>query len=459
MRQRAFAAVLAAALSGVIVQVHAGQLGPSTAPTFSKEVAPILYKNCTTCHRPGELAPMSLLTYADARPWARSITDHVTRGTMPPWHADKAYGRFANERRLTDAEKDTIARWVAAGAPEGDAKDLPVAPRYVDGWTIGQPDVILSMQEQYPIPAAGTVPYSYFEVPTNFTEDKWVQAFELRPGDRSVVHHVIVYTKSPEAAQPGRGQPSDGRLEGSREPPFRPADGMDFPREGAGQRQVAHRTPVLPNDRPAPRGLDGSIGGYVPGTSSRVFTPGTAMRLAAGQTLVFQMHYTTTGKATSDRTRIGFVFAKEPPKTEIMLTALINANFQIPAGAAEHRIDAEATITRNVTLWSMLPHTHVRGIRWRYEATYPDGRTETILSVPKYDFNWQTDYIFTEPLKLPKGTKVHATAWYDNSRSNKSNRDPTSAVWWGDQTWEEMMFTAFTFSIDGSAATSSGGQQ
>ena len=437
MRPRAFAAALAAVLSGIIVQVHAGQLSPTTTPTFSKDVAPILYKNCATCHRPGELAPMSLLTYADARPWARSIRDHVTRGTMPPWHAVAAYGHFANERRLTEVEKDTIARWFAAGAPEGDVRDLPVAPRYAEGWTIGQPDVILSMQEEYPIPAAGTIPYSYFEVPTNFTEDKWIQAFELRPGDKSVVHHIILYTKSPRAGQGGRGQPSDGRFEGSP------------------QASVAVGARVLPNDRPAPRGLGlaGSILSYVPGTSSRVFAPGTAMRLVAGSTLVFQMHYTTTGKATADRTRIGFVFAKKAPKNEIMLEALSNPNFQIPAGAAEYRVDAETTVKADVTLYSMLPHAHVRGIRWRYEATYPDGRTDTILSVPKYDFNWQTDYIFAQPLRLPRGTRIHATAWYDNSRANRLNPDPTADVRWGDQTWEEMMFTGFTFSIDGSAAT------
>ena len=437
MRPRAFAAALAAVLSGIIVQVHAGQLAPSTTPTFSKDVAPILYKNCATCHRPGELAPMSLLTYADARPWARSIRDHVMRGTMPPWHADAAYGRYANERRLTEVEKDTIARWFAAGAPEGDARDLPVAPRYAEGWTIGQPDAILSMQEEYPIPAAGTIPYSYFEVPTNFTEDKWIQAFELRPGDKSVVHHIILYTKSPRAGQGGRGQPSDARVEGSP------------------QASVAVRAPDLPNDRPASRGLGlaGSILGYIPGTTSRVFAPGAAMRLVAGSTLVFQMHYTTTGKATADRTRIGLVFAKKAPKNEIRLEALSNPDFQIPAGAAEYRVDAETTVKADVTLYSMLPHAHVRGIRWRYEATYPDGRTETILSVPKYDFNWQTDYIFAQPLRLPRGTKIHATAWYDNSRANRSNPDPTADVRWGDQTWEEMMFTGFTFSIDGSAAT------
>jgi hypothetical protein len=166
-------------------------------PTFSKDVAPILYRNCTTCHRPGEIAPMSLLTYREARPWARAIREEVREGTMPPWHAAPEHGRFKNERRLTDTERDIIIRWVAGGAPEGESRDLPPAPTYVEGWTF-QPDLVLSMQEDYPIPAEGELDYKYFEVPTNFTEDKWVQAFEVRPGDPAVVHHVIVYSRAPE---------------------------------------------------------------------------------------------------------------------------------------------------------------------------------------------------------------------------------------------------------------------
>jgi hypothetical protein len=186
----------------------------------------------------------------------------------------------------------------------------------------------------------------------------------------------------------------------------------------------------------------------VPGEGSRVYPAGTAARLIAGSTLVFQMHYTTTGKPTTDRTRIGLIFAKERPKTELRGTALINGNLHIPAGAPDHRVDATMTINRDITLWGMLPHTHVRGKRWTYEVKYPDGRTETLLSVPKYDFDWQTDYVFKTPVKLPKGTTLHATAWYDNSPGNKSNPDPSKDVWWGDQTWEEMMFTGLTFSVD-----------
>jgi hypothetical protein len=288
--------------------------------------------------------------------------------------------------------------------------------------------------ETGPIPE-GTIGYQYFEVPTNFAEDKWVQAFEVRPSNRAVVHHVIVYARPPKVER--------------RVAAFRPAAGMDIPAGQSGGRPLPpeERKPIGPNDRPAPRMLGPSIGGYVPGTATRAYPAGTATRLVAGSTLIFQMHYTTIGKATTDRTEIGFIFAKEPPKTELLGTALINGSLDIPPGDPDRRVDAETTVMQDITLWSLLPHTHVRGKRWEYEAIYPDGRTETILAVPRYDFNWQTEYEFKQPLNLPKGTKIHAVAWYDNSPANKSNPDPTKEVWWGDQTWEEMMFTGLTYSL------------
>ena len=419
------------------------------APTFSKDVAPILYKNCTNCHRPGEIAPMSLLTYADARPWARSIATRVANNTMPPWHADPSHGEFLNDRRLSSAEKETILAWVREGAPEGDPKDLPPQPTYAEGWMIGQPDVVLAMQEDYPIPASGTVAYQYFEVPTNFTEDRWVQAFEVRPGNRAVVHHVIVYTRNPQQAQQSRPAPASGAARP--QPPFTFAEGMDIPAGQTGGKELPEdqRRPLGPNDRPQPKGgVNGSVGAYVPGNGYRIYQPGTATRLRAGSMLVFQIHYTTTGKETTDRTSIGLILAKEKPKTELAGVVLANGSLHIPAGEANARVDAQLTINRDVTVWSILPHTHVRGKRWSYDAIYPDGRTETLLAVPNYDFEWQTDYIYKQPIKLPKGTKIHATAWYDNSPANKSNPDPTKDVWWGDQTWEEMMFTGITVSID-----------
>jgi mono/diheme cytochrome c family protein len=429
--------------------------GPDTV-TFSRDVAPIFYKNCTSCHRPGEIAPMSLITYKDARPWAKSIGTRVSSGTMPPWHADPAYGHFLNDRRLSDADRTTIARWVAGGALEGNASDLPPPPTYASGWTIGQPDAVFSMQEDYPVPAAGTIAYQYFEVPTNLTEDKWIQAFEVKAGNPKVVHHVIVFARAPETPEPRPAAPAVPRPA----PLFEFTPGEDIPagQSGGPEPPPDQRKPLGPNDRPAPK-MGPPVGGFAPGQFVRVYQEGTAMKLPAGSVLILQMHYTAASQPSTDRTRIPVKYAARAPQTQLHWASLVNGALHIPPGAADHRVDAEMTIGRDITMWSMLPHTHVRGKRWTYEAIYPDGRKETILSVPKYDFNWQTDYVFTQPLKFPKGTKIHATAWYDNSAANPSNPDPGKDVWWGDQTWEEMMFTGLTFSVDPAKPATSAGQK
>jgi hypothetical protein len=439
----------------------------TAGPTFSKDVAPILYKNCTNCHRPGEIAPMSLLTYKEARPWAKSIGTQVAKSAMPPWHADPAHGEFVNDRRLSDRDKATIVAWANAGAPEGNPADLPPTPTYESEWLLGKPDAVFSMQEDYPVPAEGTVAYQYFLVPTNLTEDKWIQAMEVRAGDPKVLHHVIVYAQLPAPPAPPAGAtapvppPAMPPAQVARPVPLFTFADESMTRIPAGQTggpplPPEQRKAPGPNDRPMPRRMGPPVGGFAPGQMVRVYQDGTGMKIPAGTTLIFQMHYTPAGKPTTDRTRVGVKFSRTKPQTEVRFASLVNGSLHIPAGASDHRVDAEMTINQNVTMWSMLPHTHVRGIRWTYEAAYPDGKTETILSVPKYDFNWQTDYVFKQPLKLPKGTKLHATAWYDNSANNKSNPDPTKDVWWGDQTWEEMMYTGLTFSIDAPPASTAG---
>jgi hypothetical protein len=462
MKNYAFAAAMALSLAGLAAGARVGAQAPARSgsiPTFNTEVAPILYKNCTSCHRPGEIGPMSLLTYTEARPWAKSIGNQVARGVMPPWHADPSHGEFLNDRRLSAADKDVIAKWVGAGAPEGDPKDAPTPPLYASGWNIGQPDAVFTMQEDYPVPAEGTVAYKYFEIPTNLTEDRWVTAVEVKAGDPSLVHHVIVYARVPPSTQPAAAAapaaaPAPGATPAPRPLPLFqfPAGSTDVPAGSTGGPALSAEQQV-PNDRPAPRRLGTTIGGFAPGQNARVYQDGTAMKLPAGATLIFQIHYTANGKPSTDRTRIAVVYAKEKPKTEVRFAALIKGTLHIPAGDSNHVEETEMTINRDVTMWSMLPHTHVRGKRWAYEAIYPDGRKETILAVPNYDFNWQTDYVFKQPLKLPKGTKIHATAWYDNSKGNKSNPDPSKDVWWGDQTWDEMMFTGLTFSVDPTAPT------
>ncbi len=272
----------------------------------------------------------------------------------------------------------------------------------------------------------------------------------MKAGDPKVLHHVIVYARPPApATPPAPAAAANGPRPTPPPPLFDFAPNMDVPAGQTGGRQLPpeQRKPAFANQR-GPVRLGPAIGGFAPGQFIRVYQEGTAMKIPAGTTLVLQMHYTAAGKATTDRTRIAVKFAKTTPTTQLRWASLANGALHIPAGADNHRVDAEMTIGQDITLWSLLPHTHVRGKAWTYEVTYPDGRKETILNVPKYDFNWQTDYVFKEPLKFPKGTKIHATAWYDNSTANKSNPDPTKDVWWGDQTWEEMMFSALTFSID-----------
>src|SRR5262249_18311449 len=271
--------------------------------------------NCATCHRPGEIAPMSLLTYKDARPWAKSIREEVATGAMPPWHADPSHGQFANDRRLNETDKDTILKWVSAGAPEGDPADLPPAPKYVDGWQIGQPDAVVSMNEDYSVPADGTVEYKYFSVPTNFDEDKWIQAIEIRPGNRAVVHHVIVFARDPKPAPRPAVQPTTRPT-----PTFVFAEGMEEPPNP--DAEAKKKTPL--NDRPAPRPLGSFIGGFAPGQLNRIYAPGSGIRLPAGAILTFQMHYTANGTATSDRTKVGFIFATERPAQEVRVAELSN---------------------------------------------------------------------------------------------------------------------------------------
>lgn len=420
----------AAVVFGATV-LHAGRVleqaaAPASVPTFSKDVAPILFRNCTSCHRPGEIAPMSLLTYEDARPWAKAIRDEVGEGHMPPWHAEAPHGTFVGERRLTEAEKATLLAWASNGAPQGDLKDLPPAPTYTDGWMIGKPDVVLEMAEDYKVPADGVVQYEYFYIPTNFTDARWVKAIEVRPGNRSVVHHVLVYYRAaPDLQRTPVLQPN---AEQSRTPPANRTVGVraNPPRPGMPPRRI--------------------LGTYAPGTNPQIMPAGTALRLEPGGILELQMHYTTTGEAASDRTKVGLVFAKEEGLREVRASQFINGAFTLPAGAADVAVDAEVGFLQDTTIWGIFPHTHLRGTKWRYVLELPDGTKRTILDVPRYDFNWQHYYMFKEPLEIPKGSKIVSTAWYDNSTRNKANPDPKTDVKWGEQTWEEMQYTGLLFS-------------
>ncbi|HLK48538.1 MAG TPA: hypothetical protein VKT49_10405 [Bryobacteraceae bacterium] len=403
------------------------------APTFSKEVAPILYKNCVSCHRPGEIAPMSLLTYEQARPWAKSIREKVVSGQMPPWHSSQPHGIFANDRRLTDQEKNTLIAWVDAGAPQGENADLPQMPQFSEGWQIGKPDVVLSMAKPYDVPASGTIAYQFFTIPTNFTEDKWVQAIELRPGTRSVVHHILAFVREP-------GKPAEAPAYMTVVPrmPRLPAA-----REGNAAQQNQNANPGT------------LIATEAPGTNPLIFEPGSALRIPAGASILFQMHYTANGKAVTDQSSIGLIFAKGTPQREIRTGSFYNPLMKVPAGVTDQAVDCAIEFTEDTHITALFPHTHLRGKSWEYRLIYPDGQSQVVLSVPKYDFNWQTYYVFTTPLAAPKGSRLEATAHYDNSVNNKWNPDPKIDVRWGEQTWQEMQYSGITYYMDRPAGSAS----
>jgi len=415
-------------VSIVAVMAQSGE-----TPTFSKDVAPILFKNCVSCHRPGEMAPMSLLTYAQARPFARSIREKVELGTMPPWHAEAPAGTFLNERQLTSTEKGILVRWASNGAPEGDPKDMPPVPSFPTGWTIGTPDAIFTMAKPYDVPASGEIAYQFVQIPTNFTEDKWAQAIEIRPGVRSVVHHVLVFASEPGGTprqQPFVQRPGGGNGRGAAQV----APALAAALRGRAQNAATNRGPLIATT--------------APGTNAQLFQPGKAMRIKAGSILTLQIHYTATGKAEKDSTSVGFIFAKEPPQQEVRSSAFVNAQLTIPAGATNHRVDSVIDFNQDAHIVALFPHTHLRGKNWEYQLTYPDGREEVVLAVPRYDFNWQTYYQFAKPIAAPKGSTLRAIAHYDNSANNKANPDPQVEVRWGDQTWEEMQYSGITYTVD-----------
>jgi hypothetical protein len=418
-----------ASLVALAVMAFAWALGaPAEAqvaspPTFSKDVAPVLYKHCVTCHRPGEVAPMSLLTYEQSRPYAKAIANAISKRTMPPWHADAPAGTFLDERVLTDAERETIVAWAAAGAPRGEAKDLPLEPTFNNEWALGTPDVVLEMLEDFPVAPSGTIEYAYFYVPTNFTERKWVKSFEVRPGNRQVVHHILLNQLV--------------KVDAARTPLAR----------GNRDHQNADSRGAL-GERPQDRGEMSSrlMATYAPGTNPQAAPDGTAFLVEPGSILEFQVHYTANGKAASDRSRVGLIFSKEPSPRELRAQSFFNSNFRLPAEAPDTAVTTELEFVQDSVLWGVFPHTHLRGKRWDYKLQLPDGQISSVLAVPRYDFNWQTYYMFSRPLQVPKGAKLISTAWYDNSSANKSNPDPKTEVLWGSQTWEEMQYTGVLLS-------------
>ncbi len=369
-------------------------------PTFHKDIEPILQSRCQGCHRPGEVAPMSLLTFQDARPWAKAIRAALLAGKMPPWTPDPKFGKFANDLSLAPGEKEKIVAWIDAGSPEGNPSDAPRAKKFSEGWQIPTPDAVFELPQPFQVPATGAVEYQFIRVPTNFTEDKWVQMAEVRPSNRAVVHHAIVVAESLE---------------------YRGAQ--------------AYRSEEY-------------LGGYGPGMLAQIWKPGQARLLRAGSTLTFQMHYATNGKPAEDRTKIGLVFAKGPVTEKIVAMQSMPPGLRIPPGDPNFRVDGVATVHQDAKLVALRPHAHLRGKSFQMRAVYPNGETEILLDIPKFDFNWQPYYYLETPRALPRGTRIEATAYYDNSANNPFNPDPTATVFWGPQTWDEMMIGWFDIAVE-----------
>ncbi|MBX3412956.1 MAG: redoxin domain-containing protein [Pirellulales bacterium] len=369
---------------------------PHGAVTYHQQVSRILAGHCVECHRPGEVGPFPLTSYDEVAGWAPMIAEVVQQNRMPPWFADPKYGQFKNDCRLSDEDRATLLTWIKNGAPEGDARDAPPPPKFVSGWRMEQPDLVLMMaDEPFTVPATGVVDYQNYTLDPGFSEDKWIQAAEARPGNHAVVHHHSVYFVPP-----------------------------------GGDRQMSQ--------------VANQIAGYAPGTPPFVFPPGTALRVPAGSKIIIQMHYTPIGVEQQDLSYVGIKFA-DPATVEREVKNEITGNLgiRIPPGESSYKLTADRRFRRDTLLLNLTPHMHVRGKAFRFELEHADGTREILLDVPRYDFNWQLRYDLVEPRLIPKGSRLHCYAEFDNSTDNPNNPDPTKEVRFGEQTWEEMMFGVY----------------
>jgi len=438
MRLRRIIAIISfAGFSGLLLE--AANQAPSLQKevTYTKDVAPILNKNCVVCHRPNDVAPMSLMSYEEVLPFARMIRQDVEQRKMPPWHADPNVGEFMNDARLSDANIATIEAWVKGGMKEGDPKDLPPMPAFEKGWHI-KPDVVFTIPE-FLVSKTAQDDYEYIYVPTNFTEDKWIQAGEVLPGDRRVVHHATVSVID-------QAEYAKHLAEHAKE-----NEGVDEFHFRTGK--VLHLrpdAPVIDDGCSAPDGggIPGHASGYLnivpgiylPGHMPEIRPSGYALRIPAGAYLQFQVHYSNHhGLDVKDRTSVGLVFAKEPVKHEVAQYEIWNNMFRIPANDSNHRVTSCFTLPKDVTTVAYTAHMHFRGKSMTTKAIFPDGHEEVLLDVPHYDFRWQETYFLKNQFLLPKGTQLVTVAYFDNSKNNPLNPDPSKAVRWGEPSDEEMM--------------------
>jgi cytochrome c553 len=441
-----FAAAAVALAAGLATRPTA-----AAGPTFSKDVAPILYKNCVLCHQPESMAPMSLLDYASARPYARAIKTAVESRKMPPWFADSQFAHFANEMRLSDRDIATIASWFDSGAVEGDPKDLPPRPVLTHGFKLGKPDIVIDIGQDFVVQPGDDVRKT-FVVPTNFTEGKWIRAAEVLPGNFKLVHHVHLSVAAGEDAT-GAVDEEGNSLKGRSAALWDVVDGQARLKDTAPALNDAcgENLPSLP-DMGTKATEGGSWATYLPGKGPDVFDifgdGSTAKWIPAGSQLVFAMHYAKVPKALPpDRTSVGLYVAKSPPAYAVKRMDARNYYFSIPPGAGNQEVKKCLTFPADRVLVSITPHMHYRGKDARYEVVHPDGRRQTLLYVPRYDFNWQQNYRFAEPVPIEKGSTLIITFHYDNSPANRANPDPTRLIRWGDRSEDEMM-TTWTEVID-----------
>ncbi len=369
---------------------------PATAVTYYETVAPIIQKNCVSCHRTGGIAPFKLDTIADIKAHAGMIKQTIEQGTMPPWQAAPAVGTttspWVNDCSLPAADKNTILTWLSGPRALGNIAKAPKPlPAIKDGWTLGQPDMIVTMPQALFVPATGVIPYKIMDAEVKITEDKWVQSVEVVPGAKQVVHHVLIFIRKPGVFT---------------------VDDL--------------------NERAS------FFAAYVPGTSTAAWPEGLAKKLPKGTVLRFQMHYTTNGTAVSDQTKLGIRFATKAPEHEIKVTGVSNTRFRIPPGDPNYKVVSSLPIPMDIKMTALMPHMHVRGKAAKYELVFPDGTRKLLLDVPRYDFNWQHTYRYAEPLMVPKNSRLEYTCWFDNSPANKNNPDPKREVPWGPQTFDEM---------------------
>ncbi|HZS57062.1 MAG TPA: thiol-disulfide isomerase [Bryobacteraceae bacterium] len=354
---------------------------------------------------------MPLLDYKTAKAWAPAIRQMVSSRQMPPWFADPSIGHFSNDRRLSPTDIQAIAAWVDSGAAPGDPTKSPAPIKWTQGWTISQPEIVFEMPSSFNVPASGVVPYQYVIVPTGFKRDTWVRLAEVRAGDRAHTHHIVVSVREP------------------------------------GSMWLADRPVGVPfalNSHDTVGGVPGEfLAGYGPGAMPETLGPGQAKLIKAGSDLVFQLHYTTNGQAGCDRSRIGLVLSHVPPRQRVLMLAAANIRFAIPPGDPDYEVEARITLHAPSTLISLLPHMHLRGKSFEFRVIFPDGKTETLLRVPQYSYNWQLSYYLASPISLPPGITIECIAHFDNSALNPLNPDPTQIVRFGPQSWDEMMIGYF----------------